>query len=70
MLSHFSCVRLCDPVDCGPPGSSFHVIIQGRTLEWVAAPLRDLPDPGIKTGSLMSSALAGRLFITSTTWKE
>ena len=22
MLSHFSHVRLCDPIDCGPPGSS------------------------------------------------
>ena len=38
MLSHFACVRPCDPVDCGPPGSSVHMIIQGRTLEWVAAP--------------------------------
>ena len=31
-----SCVRLfCDPMDCGPPGSSVHGISQARKLEWV-----------------------------------
>ena len=33
-----SCPPLCDPVDCSPPGSSVHGILQGRTLEWVAMP--------------------------------
>ena len=27
---------LCDPVDCSPPGSSVHGILQARILEWVA----------------------------------
>ena len=27
---------LCDPVDCSPPGSSVHGILQAGTLEWVA----------------------------------
>ena len=27
---------LCDPVDCSPPGSHVHGILQARTLEWVA----------------------------------
>ena len=31
-----SCPTLCDPVDCSPPGSSVHVILQARILEWVA----------------------------------
>ena len=31
-----SCLTLCDPMDCRPPGSSFHGILQARTLEWVA----------------------------------
>ena len=31
-------VRLCDPMDCGPPGSSVHGILQARILEWVAIP--------------------------------
>ena len=26
----------CDPMDCGPPGSSVHGILQARILEWVA----------------------------------
>ena len=31
-----SCLTLCDPIDCGPPGSSVHGILQARRLEWVA----------------------------------
>ena len=30
-----SCLRLCDPVDGSPPGSSVHGISQARILEWV-----------------------------------
>ena len=30
-----SCPTLCDPMDCTPPGSSAHRILQARTLEWV-----------------------------------
>ena len=30
------CPALCDPMDCSPPGSSVHGILQVRTLEWVA----------------------------------
>ena len=32
------CLTLCDPMDCGPPGSSVHGILQARVLEWVAIP--------------------------------
>ena len=31
-----SCPTLSDPMDCSPPGSSAHGILQARTLEWVA----------------------------------
>ena len=31
-----SCPTLHDPMDCSPPGSSDHGILQARTLEWVA----------------------------------
>ena len=31
-----SCLTLCNPMDCSPPGSSVHGILQARTLEWVA----------------------------------
>ena len=30
------CPSLCDPMDCSPPGSSAHEILQARILEWVA----------------------------------
>ena len=36
MLSRFSHVWLCGPVDCSPPGSSGHGILQAGTQEWVA----------------------------------
>ena len=32
----FSHVQLCNPMDCGLPGSSVHGILQARILEWVA----------------------------------
>ena len=28
---------LGDPMDCSPPGSSVHEILQARILEWVAS---------------------------------
>ena len=31
-----SCLTLCDPMDCSPPGSSIQGILQARILEWVA----------------------------------
>ena len=36
LLSHFSRVRLCDPIDSSPSGSPVPGILQARTLEWVA----------------------------------
>ena len=33
-----SCLTLCDPMDCNPPGSSVHGILQARRLEWAAVP--------------------------------
>ena len=32
------CLTLCNPVDCSPPGSPVHGILQGRIPEWVAIP--------------------------------
>ena len=31
-----SCLTLCNPIDCSPPGPSVYGILQARTLEWVA----------------------------------
>ena len=33
-----SCVTLCDPMDCGLPGSSVHGISQARILQWISIP--------------------------------
>ena len=33
-----SCLALCNAMDQSPPGSSVHVILQARILEWVAIP--------------------------------
>ena len=30
-----SCPTRCDPMDCSPPGSSIHGILQAKILEWV-----------------------------------
>ena len=32
----YTVLALCDPMDCSPPGSSVHGILQERILEWVA----------------------------------
>ena len=62
------CLTLCDPMDCSPPVSSIHGILQARILEWVVVVSpRDLPDPWIEPGSLVSPPLAGGFFTTSTT---
>ena len=38
-----------NPMDCSPPGSFVHGILQARILKWVAIP-GNLPDPGIDQG--------------------
>ena len=51
---------LCDSMDCSPPGSSLHRILQARILEWVAIPFsRNSPDPGIepKSSALQTDSL-------------
>ena len=72
MLNHFSCIQL-------------FVILWTVTLQaplsmgfsrqdyWSCLPCPSpghLPNPGIEPMSLMSPALAGRFFTTSTTWEE
>ena len=31
-----SCLILCNPMDCSPPGSSTHEIVQAKILDWIA----------------------------------
>ena len=45
------CQILCDPMECSPPGSSVHRILQARILEWAAIPIsRGYSHPGIQPG--------------------
>ena len=54
------CLTLSDLMNCSPPGSSVHRILQARTLNGLLFPTPgDLPNPGIR---LVSPALAGRFF--------
>ena len=63
-----SCPTLCDTMECTPPDSSGHGILQARILEWVAGPpAGDLPNQGIKPKSLKSPALAVRFITASST---
>ena len=56
----------CDPMDCSPPGSSVHGILQARTLEWVAIPFsRRWPRDRTQV-----SCTAGRIFTIWATRKE
>ena len=46
MLITQSCSILCDSMDCSPPGSAVHGILQARILEWIAMPFSREPTPG------------------------
>ena len=57
-----SCLTLCDPMDCCPPGSSVHGILQARILEWVAISFsRGSSWPRVRT---LVSCIVGRFFTT------
>ena len=65
-----SCPTLCDPMDCSPPGSSIHGILQARILEWVAiSSSRGSSRPKDEILVSMSPALANGFFTTSDTWE-
>ena len=51
-----SCLTLCDPMDCSPPGSSVHGILQARILEWIAIPFSNV--------NFSSSSLVAKLCLT------
>ena len=57
VLSRYRHAQLfCDPVDCSPPGSSVHGILQVRILEWAAMPSSRGSSPP-RDGSCISSLL-------------
>ena len=51
-------VRLFDPTDCSPAGSSVYGILQARVLEWGAClPRQDLPNAGTEPVSTTAPEL-------------
>ena len=38
VLATQSCLTLCDPMNCSPPGFTVHGVLQTRILEWIAIP--------------------------------
>ena len=60
-----SCPTLCNPMDCSPPGSSVHGILQERLVQWVAIPFsKGSSWPRDQT---QVSCIAGRFFTIWTT---
>ena len=59
------CPILCDPMDCSPPASSVHKILQARILEWVAMPSsRGSLQPKDRTYISYDSCTASGFFTT------
>ena len=67
MLCHAKSLQSC-PTHQAPLSVGF-----SRQEYWSGLPCPppgDLPDPGIEPASLVSPALAGRFFTTSSTWED
>ena len=62
LLSRFSCVGLCNPIDGSPPGSPVPGILQARTLEWVAISFSNAWNWKVKVKSL------SRVRLLATPW--
>ena len=54
------CPTLCEPMDCSPPGSCVHGILQARVLEWVSISFSRESSPPRDRNWV--SCIAGRVF--------
>ena len=65
-----SCLTLCSPMDCSPPGSSVHGISQVRILEWVAISyFRRSSCPRNQTHISCVSCIGRRILYLFATWE-
>ena len=64
-----SCLTLCDPMDCSPPDSSVHRILQAIVLERIAIPSSRRSSHVIEPMSLTSPAFAGGFLTTNAIWE-
>ena len=63
-----SCLPLCDPMDCSPPGSSVHGVLQARILERVAISSSRRPSrPRVQTRVSCTSCIGGGFFTPNAT---
>ena len=70
ILNHFSCLTPCELMDCSPPSSSVHEILQARILEWAAMPSsRGSSWPMDQTHVSYVFCIAGGFFTTEPTWQ-
>ena len=66
-----TCVRLCEPMDSNPPGSSVYGILQGRKMEWIAITSPgNLPNSGTEptSPSFSSVQLLSCIHLFATPW--
>ena len=57
-----SCPTLCNPMDCNPPDSPVHGILQARILEWVT--ISFAKESSWPRARIQVSCIAGRFFTT------
>ena len=68
------CLTFCDPMDCSPPGSSVHEILQARICRqeywsgFLCPPPGDLPDPGIEPALLLLHWQVSSLSLVPILW--
>ena len=60
------CPTLCDPVDCRPPVSSVHGILQARTLEWVAISFSNMIHDTLEKAKLWTA----KRLVLARSWRE
>ena len=65
-----SCLTLCDPMDCCPPGSSDHGLFQARIFEWFAISYsRGSSQPRNQTHISYISCIVGRVVYHWAIWE-
>ena len=70
MLVMQSSPTVCSPMDCSPPASSDHEILQARILEWVAIPFsKGSSQPRDQTCVFCISCIGRRILYHWATWE-
>ena len=65
-----SLLTLCNPMDCSPPGSSIHGLLQTGTLEWVAiSSSRGSSQRKDRTQVLSASGIGQQTLYRCSTWE-